>query len=140
MIFKAFDLERLLSDWEQTVEFNFAESGVHPVPLKELLEFADADLNEFLDIPLNYPEVNGDLKLRQRIQELYSGAGLDNVIVTVGASEANYILANTLLMEGDEVAVMGPTYMQFSGAAANLGAKVRTFSLNENKALSLIHI
>ena len=137
MTFKAFDLERLLSDWEQTVEFNFAESGVHPVPLKELLEFADADLNEFLDIPLNYPEVNGDLKLRQRIQELYNGAGLDNVIVTVGASEANYILANTLLMEGDEVAVMRPTYMQFSGAAANLGAKVRTFSLNENKAWAL---
>ena len=137
MIFKAFDLERLLSDWEQTVEFNFAESGVHPVPLKELLEFADADLNEFLDIPLNYPEVNGDLKLRQRIQELYNGAGLDNVIVTVGASEANYILANTLLMKGDEVAVMRPTYMQFSGAASNLGAKVRTFSLNENKAWAL---
>ena len=137
MIFKAFDLERLLSDWEQTVEFNFAESGVHPVPLKELLEFADADLNEFLDIPLNYPEVNGDLKLRQRIQGLYNGAGLDNVIVTVGASEANYILANTLLMEGDEVAVMGPTYMQFSGAASNLGAQVRTFSLNENKAWAL---
>ena len=137
MTFKAFDLERLLSDWEQTVEFNFAESGVHPVPLKELLEFADADLNEFLDIPLNYPEVNGDLKLRQRIQGLYNGAGLDNVIVTVGASEANYILANTLLMEGDEVAVMGPTYMQFSGAASNLGAQVRTFSLNENKAWAL---
>ena len=137
MIFKAFDLERLLSDWEQTVEFNFAESGVHPVPLKELLEFADADLNEFLDIPLNYPEVNGDLELRQRIQGLYNGAGLDNVIVTVGASEANYILANTLLMEGDEVAVMGPTYMQFSGAASNLGAQVRTFSLNENKAWAL---
>ena len=137
MTFRAFDLERLLSDWEQTVEFNFAESGVHPVPLKELLEFADADLNEFLDIPLNYPEVNGDLKLRQRIQALYSDATPDNVIVTVGASEANYILANTLLVEGDEVAVMRPTYMQFSGAAANLGAKVRTFSLNENKAWAL---
>ena len=55
----------------------------------------------------------------------------------MGASEANYILANTLLVEGDEVAVMRPTYMQFSGAAANLGAKVRTFSLNENKAWAL---
>ena len=49
MTFKAFDLERLLSDWEQTVDFNFAESGVHPVPLKELLNFADADLDEFLE-------------------------------------------------------------------------------------------
>jgi len=137
MTFKAFDLERLLSDWEQTVDFNFAESGVHPVPLKELLNFADADLDEFLDIPLNYPEVNGDLKLRERIQALYNDAGPDNVIVTVGASEANYILANTLLEPGDEVAVMRPTYMQLSGAASNLGAKVSTFSLDENTGWAL---
>jgi hypothetical protein len=61
MTFKPFELEQLLSDWEQTVEFNFAESGVHPVMLKELLGFANVDYEQFLSISLNYPEVNGDL-------------------------------------------------------------------------------
>ena len=48
MNFEPFELERLLSDWEQTVEFNFAESGVHPVSLGELLQLSDIDIKEFL--------------------------------------------------------------------------------------------
>ena len=137
MTFKPFELERLLSDWEQTVEFNFAESGVHPVMLKEVLNFANVDFEQFIEIPLNYPEVNGDVQLRERVSALYEGASPDNVLVTVGASEANYILANTLLESGDEVAVMRPTYMQLSGAAANLGANVRSFSLDGTKDWAL---
>jgi aspartate/methionine/tyrosine aminotransferase len=137
MTFKPFELERLLSDWEQTVEFNFAESGVHPVMLKEVLNFANVDFEQFIEIPLNYPEVNGDVQLRERVAALYEGASPDNVLVTVGASEANYILANTLLESGDEVAVMRPTYMQLSGAAANLGANVRSFSLDGTKDWAL---
>ena len=137
MTFKPFELEQLLSDWEQTVEFNFAESGVHPVMLKEVLNFANVDFEQFIEIPLNYPEVNGDVQLRERVSALYEGASPDNVLVTVGASEANYILANTLLESGDEVAVMRPTYMQLSGAAANLGANVRSFSLDGTKDWAL---
>jgi aspartate/methionine/tyrosine aminotransferase len=137
MTFKPFELERLLSDWEQTVEFNFAESGVHPVMLKEVLNFANVDFEQFIEIPLNYPEVNGDVQLRERVSALYEGASPDNVLVTVGASEANYILANTLLESGDEVAVMRSTYMQLSGAAANLGANVRSFSLDGTKDWAL---
>ena len=129
MNFEPFELERLLSDWEQTVEFNFAESGVHPVSLGELLELSDIDIKEFLETPLNYPEVNGEASLRKKIAGFYDGAKLENILVTVGASEANYILANTLLKKGDEIAVMQPTYKQFSGAAKNLGVKVNSFSL-----------
>ena len=129
MNFEPFELERLLSDWEQTVEFNFAESGVHPVSLGELLELSDIDIKEFLETPLNYPEVNGEASLREKIVGFYDGAKLENILVTVGASEANYILANTLLKKGDEIAVMQPTYKQFSGAAKNLGVKVNSFSL-----------
>jgi len=134
MSFKPFELERLLSDWEQTVEFNFAESGVHPVKLSELIEMAGVELNLFLETPLNYPEVNGDLALRKRIADLYAETDVNNILVTVGASEANYILARTLIEPGDDIAVMRPTYMQFSGVAENLGANVRSFSLDgENK-------
>ena len=117
MNFEPFELERLLSDWEQTVEFNFAESGVHPVSLGELLQLSDIDIKEFLETPLNYPEVNGEASLRKKIAGFYDGAKLENILVTVGASEANYIIANTLLKKGDEIAVMQPTYKQFSGAA-----------------------
>ena len=35
--FQPFELERLMSEWEQKVEFNLTESGVHPITLRELL-------------------------------------------------------------------------------------------------------
>ncbi|MDG2286852.1 MAG: aminotransferase class I/II-fold pyridoxal phosphate-dependent enzyme, partial [Alphaproteobacteria bacterium] len=129
MEFEPFAIEKLLSDWEQTVDFNLAESGVHPVLLRELLEMAGEGADPLLDTPLNYPEVNGDRALRERIAALYDDAAPDQVLVTIGASEANYILAETLLESGDEIAVMRPTYMQIEGAARNRGITVREFGL-----------
>ena len=35
--FQAFDLEYCQSIWEQKVEINLTESGVHPVTLSELI-------------------------------------------------------------------------------------------------------
>jgi aspartate/methionine/tyrosine aminotransferase len=137
MEFEPFAIEKLLSDWEQTVDFNLAESGVHPVLLRELLEMAGEGADPLLDTPLNYPEVNGDLALRERIAALYDGATPDQVLVTIGASEANYILAQTLLEPGDELAVMRPTYMQVEGAARNGGVTVREFGLDESKGWAL---
>ena len=110
MNFEPFELERLLSDWEQTVEYNFAESGVYPVKLGELLHMSGLEMEEFLETPLNYPEVNGEHSLREKIAEFYDGANLENVLVTVGASEANYILANTLLKKGDEILTTNHEY------------------------------
>ena len=83
MNFEPFELERLLSDWEQTVEYNFAESGVYPVKLGELLHISGLEMEEFLETPLNYPEVNGEYSLREKIAEFYDGANLENVLVTV---------------------------------------------------------
>jgi aspartate/methionine/tyrosine aminotransferase len=46
--------------------------------------------------------------LRSNIAALYQGAGADNVLVTIGAAEANYIATQTLLAPGDEAVVMIP--------------------------------
>ena len=91
MPFHPFELEKFLSLYEQTVEYNFTESGVHPVTLSELLAFAGVDGDLLLDTSLNYPHVNGEPDLRERIASLYPGATAANVLVTVGASEANLL-------------------------------------------------
>ena len=65
MNFEPFELERLLSDWEQTVEFNFAESGV-PQSHWGTAQLSDIDIKEFLETPLNYPEVNGEASLEKK--------------------------------------------------------------------------
>ena len=123
--FQVFELERLMSDYEQTVEYNLTESGVHPLTLGELLAYG-GHLEALLATELNYPQVNGTDALLERIAALYDGAIAANVLVTVGAIEANYVSVQAAL--GD-IAVMVPDYMQIWGAAHNLGRFVRTFAL-----------
>jgi aspartate/methionine/tyrosine aminotransferase len=131
--FQPFLLERLMSAYEQDVEINLSESGVHPMTLAEL---TGGDASELLNTELNYPHVNGEPALRENIAALYEGAGPENVLVTVGAIEANYLTVNTLLSEGDKIAVMVPNYAQIWGIAKNLGLNVREFNLNPDNGWS----
>jgi hypothetical protein len=65
MQFTPFDLEYTQSVWEQKVDFNLTESGVHPIRLDELLGDDNDKLAEMLSTEINYPHVNGDPELRQ---------------------------------------------------------------------------
>ena len=134
--FQPFELEHLMSRWEQAVEYNLSESGVHPVTLRELLG-ETGRLEALLDTELNYPQVNGTDELRERIAALYPGATRDNVLVTVGAAEANYITIQTLAGPGDEIVVMMPNYMLVWGAAQNFGAQVKSLHLREDQGWAL---
>ncbi len=131
--FQPFALERWMSQFEQEVEYNLSESGVHPLSLSELLGGDPRMVDRLLATGLGYPHVNGIPELRQNIANLYHGAGPDNVLVTVGAAEANYITTRTMLAAGDEIVVMLPNYMQIWGVAKNHGLKVKTFHLLEEK-------
>ncbi|MBC8232703.1 aminotransferase class I/II-fold pyridoxal phosphate-dependent enzyme [bacterium] len=129
--FQPFLMERMMSKFEQDVEYNLTESGVYPLLLRELLAYESDCLNNLLATKLNYPHVNGVPELRRKIADLYDGATAANVLVTVGAAEANYITSRTLLSAGDEIAIMLPNYMQIWGIAKNHGLKVKTFHLRE---------
>ena len=54
---------------------------------------------------------------------------MENVLVTVGAAEANNIIMQTLMRPGDELLTQTPTYKQVWGLAANAGNTVRSFRL-----------
>jgi aspartate/methionine/tyrosine aminotransferase len=123
-----FEMERMQSTWENVVEMDMSESGVRPVSLRELGEMG-LDVDAILDTPLGYSQSNGTAPLRRRLAALYPGATPDYIEVTNGTSEANYLLALTLLREGDQVAFEVPNYMQLGGIPLSLGAGVRRFSL-----------
>ncbi len=129
--FQPFVMERMMSKWENVVDYNLSESGVHPVSVREFVD-DPAVLDELLDAPQHYPQANGILELRENIAALYRGATPGNVLVTVGCIEANFIALQTLVAPGQEIAVMLPNYMQIWGAAQNLGIGVRTFHLRED--------
>jgi aspartate/methionine/tyrosine aminotransferase len=130
-VFQPFDMERMMSKWENIIEYNLSESGVHPLGVRELVD-DPAVIDELLDTPLYYPQTNGIPELRERIAALYDGATPDNVLVTVGCIEANFITLLTMVAPGEEMVVMLPNYMQIWGAAQNLGIRVKVFHLSED--------
>ena len=131
-VFQPFALEEWQSRHEHGVEYKLADSGVEPVSLRELVALG-ADLDALLDLPLHYPEVNGTLALRRRIADLYPDQTPANVLVTVGAVEANAIAVATLAGAGDEVVAMVPSYPQVEGLARSRGCRVRTFRLDPDQ-------
>lgn len=131
--FEPFVMERMMGKWENEVRYNLSESGVHPLKLGELMAMAGRSVDELAEIEINYPQANGTKELRRTIAAFYPKAGEDNVLVTTGAAEANYLIIHTLLEPGDEAVVMRPNYLQVWGVAKNRGAKIKDFDLIEDK-------
>jgi aspartate/methionine/tyrosine aminotransferase len=124
-----FELERVQSVYENTVEFNLTESGFHPFTLNELL--APDQLAGLADTVLGYGQTNGAVPLRERIADLYRNQSVDNVLVTNGSSEANFIACHTLVEPGDEVVMMVPNYLQIWGIVEEMGVTPKAFHLRE---------
>ncbi len=134
--FQPFVMERLLSKWENQVEYNLSESGVHPASVRDLIPEPE-QVEQLLSTEFVYSQANGIPELRERIAALYPGATSENVLVTVGCIEANLLSLQTLVEPGDEIAVMAPNYLQVWGAAQNLGMVVRTFDLSSDRKWEL---
>ncbi len=119
-----------MSKWENVVDYNLSESGVHPAAIRDFVD-DPAVIDRLLSTELHYPQANGLPILRERIAALYPGATPDHVLVTVGCAEANFLTMQTLLAPGDEVVILLPNYMQVWGIAQNAGLRVKSFHLRE---------
>lgn len=128
-----FAMERMQSTFENTVDYNLSESGVHPLTPRELLGDTVA-LEGLLDQPLVYTQSNGTTELRSAVAALYPGADDTHVEITNGGSEANYISIWRLVEPGDEVVMLVPTYMQTWGLARAFGATVKAWPLVEDRS------
>jgi aspartate/methionine/tyrosine aminotransferase len=120
-----FEMERWQSTWENRVEYNLSESGVQPLRLEEILD----DSDPLMQLRLGYTQSNGTDELRTLIANLYAGSSIDDVLVTNGSSEANFVVLFSFLERGTEAAIMLPNYMQAWGLAKTIGAKARPFWL-----------
>ncbi len=130
MKIEIFELERTQSLWENTVEYNLTETGIHPFNLTELL--SPTELEELNSLRLGYGQTNGSIALRDAISSMYAGTDREQIMVTNGSIEANFVSMWTLLEPGDELVLMLPNYMQLWGAARAFGITVRPFHLRED--------
>lgn len=131
MQIEEFLLERNQSLYENTVKYNLTESGLHPYSLRESL--TESEQQEVLDLCLGYGQTNGDPALREAIAALYPNLNGENVLLTNGSAEANYLAIWSLLNPDDEILYMLPNYMLVWGIARSFGVKVKPFYLHEDR-------
>lgn len=127
MKIETFEMERMQCLYEREVEFNLSESGVLPLKLSELLN--GEDVERFLAQELWYSASDGSRLLRERIAQFYPDCKAENITVTNGGSEANYVTLWTLLEPGGRLAMMIPNYMQSWGLGRAYAGGVDTFKL-----------
>lgn len=123
-----FAMERYQSTWENAVQFNLSESGVHPITLSALVDHTWIE-EVLAREQLGYGSTQGSAELRTAIAGLYHAAGPEHVLVTTGAAEANFLVTWALLDRGDEAVVMLPNYMQIPQLAQAWGAEVKAWWL-----------
>lgn len=127
-----FLLERMQSLYENLVEINLSDSGVHPYELHALL--SPQEIGQMCSIELGYGWTNGSEELRDSIAALYRRRVRDNVVVTNGSAEANFLVVMALLQPGDELVVVVPNYLQIVGWAQAAGVTVRIVPLRQQNA------
>jgi aspartate/methionine/tyrosine aminotransferase len=124
-----FELERIQSLWENIVEYNLSESGVHPLTLNELFDDDPDVMARLAEVELGYSQTNGTLPLRERIAALYADAEPDQILVACGTAEANFVTIWGLIDAGEELVVMLPNYMQIHGLGLGFRGEVKPFHL-----------
>jgi aspartate/methionine/tyrosine aminotransferase len=131
MKIEPFLMERMQSTWENLVDYNLSESGVHPMYLGELLREMPEATEQLLKQELGYAQSNGTVALRKIIAGMYPGATPDHILVTNGTSEANFVSIWSLVEPKDEILLMLPNYMQIWGISRGFQGTVHSFQLRE---------
>jgi aspartate/methionine/tyrosine aminotransferase len=122
MWFKRMTLEVWFDDYQYEVEYDIGESAVKYLTLDQL----DIDL---IKVPLRYGYHTGRPLLKALIAEQYPGFSGENIVVTTGASEANFCVVAALVAPGDHVIIEHPTYPSLYEVPRSLGADVSLFTL-----------
>src|SRR6266511_618078 len=99
-----FEMERMQSAWEHRVRYDLSESGVEPLTLADATALLDVAAG---DVRLGYADGRGREATRAAVAAIHEDATADQVLITSGTSEANFLALTTLVERGDEVAKIG---------------------------------
>lgn len=127
MWFKRMELEIWFDKYQYEIDYDIGESAVKTLDVKDL----DIDLSE---ISLRYGYHRGRPELRECIAGQYPGLKEENIVVTTGASEANFLVVSALVKPGDHVIVEHPNYPSLYEVPRSLGCIVDLMTLDFEKS------
>ncbi|KAL2863799.1 putative long-chain fatty acid transporter [Aspergillus lucknowensis] len=141
-----FAVEQWMDKYETTAKYNVAETCSASVSVKDLQDLSEDPsshpLNNVLTTKLTYGAIRGSERLRTTLANLYSvktptPLPSDNILVTPGAIQANFMLLYALVGPGDHVICHYPTYQQLYSVPASLGADVSLWKSKEGDGWKL---
>lgn len=122
MWFKRMELEVWFDKYQYAIDYDIGESAVKTLAVEDL----DIDLSQVM---LRYGYHSGRPDLRACIAEQYRGLGQEHIIVTTGASEANFAVVAALVKPGDHVVIEHPNYPSLYEVPRSLGCDVGLLTL-----------
>lgn len=137
MHIEPFQLERWMTKYETEVTWDIAESGIYPMTMREVIDLLPEEertetLDSLLDLRLGYSEARGSQELRDLLAATYESTSPDEILVTTGAIEANFLLFNVLLSPGDHVVAVAPAYQQLNSVPRAIGCDVDLWHVQRN--------
>ncbi|MDH0127041.1 aminotransferase [Brucella intermedia GD04153] len=133
MKIRDFGVEIWMNKYETKCELNLAETCVESLTVAELLDMSGInDIGQQLGpLKLTYGEIEGSVRLRTLVADLYEKQKVENVVVTHGAIGANALVHQTLVERGDRVISVLPTYQQHYSIPESIGADTQILKLTE---------
>ncbi len=138
MQFKTFGLERTFAKYEHLPGMNvLGASDAQSLTVHQLMKMSRAPF-DLRKLNLGYGDTKGLYELRQTVAESYEAEtiGAENVLITVGASEAILLALHTLLKPGDRALVCKPAYQGLYEMASAAGARVIKYDYLEKKGFA----
>lgn len=127
-----------MDKYETSAKHNIAETCCASISLSDLQNLSEDKSSSILDVStkLTYGAIPGSEKLRGNVGNLYPVEGStplpsDNVLITAGAIQANFLLLYTLVGPGDHVICHYPTYQQLYSVPESLGAEMSLWKSKE---------
>ncbi|KAJ5202074.1 uncharacterized protein N7498_006737 [Penicillium cinerascens] len=135
-----FAVEQWMDKYELTAKYNTAETCAASISIDDLRALSEDKtsdpLGQLQSTKLTYGAIRGSDKLRQTLANLYSAKTptplpKDNVLISAGAIQANFLALYTLCGPGDHVICHYPTYQQLYSVPVSLGAEVSLWKSKE---------
>ncbi|OGM43172.1 aminotransferase [Aspergillus bombycis] len=140
---KEFAVERWMDDYENDAKYNLAETCCASISLNDLASLSGQQTS-IIDYAQKqvYGAIRGSKALRSNIAQLYTTESPDhlspdNVLVTNGAIQANFLALYTNVGPGDHVICHYPTYQQLYSVPEAIGAEVDLWRSKEDAGWQL---
>ncbi|KNG88821.1 aminotransferase [Aspergillus nomiae NRRL 13137] len=138
-----FAVERWMDEYENDAKYNLAETCCASISLNDLISLSGQQTS-IIDYAQKqvYGAIRGSKALRSNIAQLYTtessdSLSPDNVLVTNGAIQANFLALYTNVGPGDHVICHYPTYQQLYSVPEAFGAEVDLWRSKEDAGWQL---